>query len=1463
MNCRMLIPVVLVLLGLVLCTSPENPLANAENVRLSMNVDDQRYAVGESISCTLVIYLPDLVDSVAVDFGGIGREAFGAEDIAETLMVHYPLRDTGDTGAFAIEAIAYPHSGATLRASDTVVQIGIAPHVVDSIAGSSGRMLLDSAFWIHVRASGTGPIAYFWYKDDSSEAVANSDTLFFDSLTPGDQGLYYCVITTPFGTTTSERFELTPYREIREALMPMPDSVETEEDDSLILLVETILTNDTMLLDGDIVSSKIRIVDTTQNGSLSTPEDTLLVYVPDKEFHGADSFSYAIVVNDTLDSEVEAWVRLTVLAVNDPPVASADGPYEVTNDTILGVGAAAGVLANDTDPDLPDSTVQSTLGTRLVGEADTGSVELSDDGSFIYTPPEDYVGNAEFRYRAVDDSGALSAVCTVTITVGDRDNLAPVAKDDSYTIDEDDTLVVAADSLGVLANDSDDEQVVGLRVVDTASEHLNGELTVVGSNGAFTYVPLPGFGGTARFTYKAIDSDSSLSDSTATVTITVVPVNDAPVVEQNSGLTLDEAAGKTIAAARLSVADEDNGASEITFTLEGGPYHGDLELDGVTLAVSETFSQADIDAGLLDYVHDGSEVVSDSVELTITDGSGGEIPGVSFTISIQPVNDPPVLAANYQLSVAEGGTGTIARATLRAEDADNTDEELTFVVETVPLHGTLVLEAAALGAGDSFSQQYVNDSLLAYLHDGSNSPADSFVFDVWDNAGAAVGQTVFSIRVGEVNDPPVASALSYVIDEDQDATIVFEATDPEGDALVDWEIVTDPMLGTIAGTGPTVVYTPDGDVNGDDEFTYRAFDGSDWSATATVSITITAVNDAPAVDNKSLTTDEDTDAAVTFTGSDADGETIAGWEIVTAPVHGTLSGSGDTRTYTPDPDYFGADEFTYRASDGTAWGAPATVSITVSPVNDPPEWAQAAVDLTDLKEGVEAGFDLTTVMTGDPEGDVLTYEMVSGKGTVVASSGMWTWQPGYADAGTQTAVLSATDDGSPQESATITLNLTVADSTCNLTVSVVDGGGTTSSSPSGTDFDPGTVVTLTASADRGWKINQWGGSVSGTGESVDVTMDGDQAVTIDFDKIAAPNGVILVDSRSASGNNDGSTWPDAYTTIGAALAAAVDGDQVWVAEGTYKPTTGTDVTATMDLGDAVTVHLLGGFGGWETDSSSRDIGTYQTVLSGDLGSGFKSDNLVTATNVSGSISGFSVRGATCGIACQGMSSSQKMHISKCLFVGNVKAVSAAGDAKVSQSVFTGNGGAEGVIMMSGNTELVLENLLICGNSSTGVYGYGESALTIDLCTIADNTGTESYSGGIFFVCYTDAPLTVSHTILWNNQGGPDAGNSQVTDYGQTRSFTRCDIQDLSGSGVNLDVSSGFLGCYDSDPLFVNTGSAVGSDGEWRTADDGYALESGSPCRDDQYGWMPLSGTPDIRGVARPQNTYPDIGAYEQ
>ena len=210
-------------------------------------------------------------------------------------------------------------------------------------------------------------------------------------------------------------------------------------------------------------------------------------------------------------SETEHYM----LTVNAPPDA-VDDSYETAEDEALHI-TAPGLLTNDSDPDGDDLTITS------MSNGAHGAVSHAGDGSFSYTPSADWYGTDTFTYTVSDGNGGTDEA-TVTVSVTPV-NDAPVAVADSYSTPEDTALVVGSAG-GVLANDSDvdHDPISAVKVSDPAHGTLS-----LAANGAFTYTPEAGWNGTDSFTYKA--NDGQLDSNVVTVSLTVTPVEDPPVIE--------------------------------------------------------------------------------------------------------------------------------------------------------------------------------------------------------------------------------------------------------------------------------------------------------------------------------------------------------------------------------------------------------------------------------------------------------------------------------------------------------------------------------------------------------------------------------------------------------------------------------------------------------------------------------------------------------------------------------------------------------------------------------------------------------------------------------------------------------------------------------------------------------------------------------------------------------------------
>jgi hypothetical protein len=276
----------------------------------------------------------------------------------------------------------------------------------------------------------------------------------------------------------------------------------------------------------------------------------------------------------------------------------------------------------------------------------------------------------------------------------------------------------------------------------------------------------------------------------------------------------------------------------------------------------------------------------------------------------------------------------------------------------------------------------------------------------------------FVLTVTAVNDAPIANPQSVTTKEDTAKAITLSGSDVDADPLT-FSVVTGPAHGTLTGAAPNLTYKPKPNYNGSDSFTFKANDGHATSNTATVSITVGALNDPPTANAQSVTANEDIAKAITLTGSDVDGNTLT-FNVVTGPAHGTLTGTAPNLTYKPKPNYNGADSFTFKANDGHADSNVATVSITVSAVNDAPT---ANAQSVTTNENIPKAITLTG---SDTEGSTLTFHIVTGPahGTLTGTPPNLTYMPAANYHGADSFTFKANDGGANSNPATVSITIT-------------------------------------------------------------------------------------------------------------------------------------------------------------------------------------------------------------------------------------------------------------------------------------------------------------------------------------------------------------------------------------------------------------------------------------------------------
>ena len=527
---------------------------------------------------------------------------------------------------------------------------------------------------------------------------------------------------------------------------------------------------------------------------------------------------------------------------------------------------------------------------------------------------------------------------------GTGGNTAPVAQDASASGDED-TLI----SGQVVATDVDSLSLTYALVsgaVDSNGDAVAG--LTFNPDGSYSFQGPQDFNGAVSFTYTA--NDGSLDSNVATVSITVNPVNDAPVA-QDASASGDE---DTLISGQVVATDVDS--PSLTYALVSGAVDGNGDpVAGLTFNPDGSYS------------FQGPQDFNGAVSFTYTANDGSLDSNVAtVSITVNPVNDAPVA----QDASASGDEDTLISGQVVATDVDS--PSLTYAL----------VSGAVDGNGDPVAGLTFNpDGSYSFQGPQDFNGAVSFTYTANDGSLDSNVATV-SITVNPVNDAPVAQDASAAGDEDTLISGQVVATDVDSLSLT-YALVSGAVDGNddpVAG----LTFNPDGsysfqgpqDFNGAVSFTYTANDGSLDSNVATVSITVNPVNDAPVTTNDAATTDEDTAVSGTVADNTTDPDNLASdltYSVVGAvPTGLSFNKSDGTWMFDPSGQFDSLNDgdstevtFQYRANDGTDDSNISTVAITINGVNEtPPE-----VSLTlagQVTHDETAGLQSFTPLDNDP-----------------------------------------------------------------------------------------------------------------------------------------------------------------------------------------------------------------------------------------------------------------------------------------------------------------------------------------------------------------------------------------------------------------------------------------------------------------------------------------------------------------
>ncbi|HCE1556125.1 TPA: tandem-95 repeat protein, partial [Vibrio parahaemolyticus] len=742
------------------------------------------------------------------------------------------------------------------------------------------------------------------------------------------------------------------------------DAIE-EDGGSIIITTEELLSN-VDDEDKDTLSVENLIID-KGNGTLVDNGDGTWTFTPQIDDDTEVSFTFDII--DDEDLVVSGSANLDILPINDAPNAEND-VITTEEDTAVTID----VLVNDSDVEGDVLSIQSAS-----VPSEQGSVDIV-NGKLVFTPAENFNGDATITYIVTDGDLTDEAKVTVTVTPV---NDSPVAVDDTTSIQED-----TAVTIDVLTNDTDvDGDKLSIESASVPKEQ--GTVEVV--DGKLVFTPVENFNGHAEIIYTVTDGE--LTDE-AKVTVTVNPVNDAPTIKVDAVESITEDAVNTdTVVATLTVRDTDTPEDQLTVSLENNS-NGYFVLVGNEVKLT----QAGVDAvnndelNLKDLTISAS--VSDGVNPTASD---------SDSLVVNRVNDAPTVE------------NAIADQVL-SEDFDAYTIDLNEVFKD----SDSSLEFSV--SGNNSIQISIVSGVATITPTADWNGKETITFTAKDPSGESVSQTV-NFTVAPVVDIEADSA-DVVEDTPTIINVLGNDTFESTDKVVSLDADNGPKNGTvIVNNDGTVTYTPDDNYVGEDTFTYIVTSGG-MSESTTVEVNVTPVNDAPVAKDDIATTQEDTAVTIDVlpNDTDVDGDKLSIQSATVPEAQGKVEIVDGKLVFTPAENFNGDAEITYTVTDGSLTDQ-ATVKVTVNAVNDTPEVESNIADQTLAEDFTPYSIDLNNAFS-DVDGE-LTFS-VSGNSNIQVAivNGIATFTPTADWSGSEALTFTATDPSG--ESVSQTVNFTVA-----------------------------------------------------------------------------------------------------------------------------------------------------------------------------------------------------------------------------------------------------------------------------------------------------------------------------------------------------------------------------------------------------------------------------------------------------
>ena len=795
-----------------------------------------------------------------------------------------------------------------------------------------------------------------------------------------------------------------------------------------------------------------------------------LTFTPAANENGTDYATFQFTVSDsTVDSELSYTMTIDVTAVNDAPTMASGIP-----DRTATVGSAFSYT-------FPANTFVDVDGDTL-----TYTATQSDDSAL---PSWLSFDEATRTFSGTPQAADVDTVTTVKVTASDGNdaeisdefdvtvkatpNTPPTATDSMVTTDEDTTYAFKASDFNFSDVDTGDVlSSVKVTVLESAGAlKLNGADVTEGQviakaaldAGNLAFTPAAHENGTGYATFKFTVNDGAAdSASSYTMTINVTAVNDVPTASDKT-VTTHEDTTYTFAVADFSFSDVDTGNTFASVKITELESAGSLQLNGADVILDQVIVVADITANNLTFTPEANAngAPYSIFKFTVNDGTTDSALSYTMTINVTAVSDAPT-AENNTVTTNEDTAYTFAVADFNYSDVDTGQTLASVKITELETAGALQLDGADVTLNQVIIAADIEADKLTFTPavNANGDPYATFKFTVNDGTADSVLPYTMTIDVTAVNDVPTASDNTVTTDEDTTHTFDvadFNYNDVEtGDALASVKITSLETAGALQLSGADVTldqviaaadigeekltFAPAANANGAPYATFKftVNDGAADSALPyTMTINVTAVNDAPTAEDNKVTTDEDktyTFDAADFKFRDVDtGQTLTSVTITSLETAGALqlSGAGVTQdqvitaadieadklTFTPASNANGDPyaTFNFTVNDGTVDSAASyTMTIDVTAVNDAPTLVNGIPDRTaTVGSAFSYAFPKNTFADAD---DTLTYTATQANGDPLpswmgftAATRLFSGTPATADLGTVSVKVTAND----------------------------------------------------------------------------------------------------------------------------------------------------------------------------------------------------------------------------------------------------------------------------------------------------------------------------------------------------------------------------------------------------------------------------------------------------------------------